>query len=87
MQPATRWPWCTRVASAGDRTREDAAAKRQPINLVGGVVATIDDIRRFSSRQKVVSYVELILGCANRVLVWHSMAASASAVAVVRAPC
>jgi transposase len=72
---------------------EDPSVKRlltiTGINIIvaAGLVAAIGDIRRFSSPQKLVSYVGLIRGCANRVLVWRSMAASASAAVATRAPC
>ena len=57
------------------------------IIVAAGLVAAIGDIRRFSSPQKLVSYVGLNPRVRQSALVWRSMAASASAVAATRAPC
>jgi len=63
--------------------------KATGINIIvaAGLVAAIGDIRRFSSAQKLVSYVGLNPRVRHRVLVWRSMAASASAAVATRAPC
>jgi transposase len=94
LQPrsTTRADRISPPSSAPPRPIDGPAAKRLltvngvNINVAAGLVAAIGDIRRFSSLQKLVSYVGLNPRVRQSGLVWRSTAASASVVAAMRAP-